>query len=457
MKVYYATKLVVFLRSRLASIAFSLVIFICFIFISEFLVKAQYEQEEAKAKIAASDYASALKTKVDRELNSLLFVSSGLSSYLTVYHQNLDDKRVMAILADMYSRTKLVRNLAIAVGYKITYIYPLESNKKALGVDFRTLPNQWPQVKQAVESHQGVLVGPVELIQGGNGLIYRYPVFIKDEYWGILSTVINTDAFFKAAFLNLHNDEYQFAIRQKDSAEVFFGDARLFKQANALITESAIPNATWEWAVVQKEKPPSSLIIMNRIMGVMLSLLLAIMAYLFSRERKNLTSQAMHDSLTGLANRRLLDFRLAQTQAQAKRFKLIFAVLYVDIDYFKTLNDTHGHDIGDEILKEVAKKLRACIRDVDTLARLGGDEFVIVLDELNQPQDAEVIASKLIAIFDESLSIMGKNIKISLSIGITTNDQEAEETIKSLMKKADIALYKAKKAGRNCFIVFSRA
>ena len=85
----------------------------------------------------------------------------------------------------------------------------------------------------------------------------------------------------------------------------------------------------------------------------------------------------MQDSLTGVANRRLLDYRLPQTLAQAKRFKLNIAIMFIDIDYFKKLNDTYGHDVGDELLKVIARKLHACIRETDTLARIGGDEFVI--------------------------------------------------------------------------------
>ena len=455
MNLYKLTKVVEFIKSRFASLIFSFVIFVGFFLISEILVRAETQKEEAKTKIAAADYASALKTKVDRELNALLFISNGLSSYLTVYHEHLDDKKVMAILADLYARTQLVKNLAIAIGYKITYIYPSSANKNALGVDFRDVPDQWPQVEQAVESHQGVLAGPVDLLQGGRGLIYRYPIYIDGEYWGILSTVINTDAFFEAAFSQLPNDEYYFSIRPKGSSDVFFGDANLFHHPNALITVSDFPNAQWEWAILQKTEQSSGLLLINRMMGIVISLLLAILAYFFSRERVTLTSQAMHDSLTGLANRRLLEFRLAQTLAQAKRFKLVFSVILVDIDHFKTINDTYGHEVGDEILKEVAKRLHGCIRDVDTLARLGGDEFVIVLDELKQPEDAIIIASKLIGLFDHKISVMGHHIKISLSAGVAINDQHKDETLKHLIKKADIALYEAKGTGRNCYKIFS--
>ncbi len=443
-----------FFKSRAAALIFSIGIFIACFLISELLVGAEYEKETANAKIAAADYVNALKTKVGRELNALLFVSNGLSSYLTVYHQNLADEKINAILADLYSRTQHVRNLGIAVGYQIKYVYPLKSNEKAMGIDFRDLPEQWPQVKQAIDTHQGVLVGPIDLVQGGRGLIYRYPIFINGNYWGILSTVINTDPFLKAAFDHMTDKQYEFAIRKKNSGAVFFGNAGLFQNHKALISVSDFPGDKWEWAILHKTQMPSSLITTTRLMGIVISLLIATLAYFFFRERKALTSQAMQDSLTGLANRRLLDFRLTQTLARAKRSKLHIAIMFIDIDHFKKFNDTYGHDVGDELIKEVAKRLYACIREVDTVARVGGDEFVILLDTLKEPDDAKLIAAKIIGLFENNLIIMGHSIKFSLSIGVVNNDHSKEDTVKMLMKKADIALYAAKGAGRNGYRVF---
>lgn len=443
-----------YLKSNSASLTYAFFIFIIFASIFELLVSAEYEKAEAKVTVEATDYANTLKTKVDRELNALLFVSNGLSSYLTVYHQQLDSEKLNAILADLYVRTKHVRNLGVAVGYKLTYVYPVKSNEKSIGVDYRDFPQQWPQVKQAVDSREGVLAGPLDLLQGGRGLIYRYPIFVDGQYWGLLSTVINTDSFFKAAFSNLEDDEFDFAIRVKDSPTTFYGNPSLFQNPNALISVSNLPNVKWEWAVLQKTEKTSELIFITRLMSIAISLLLATLAYFFLSERKTLTSQAMQDSLTGLANRRLLDFRMTQTFAQSKRFNRIMAIMYIDIDHFKKLNDSFGHDVGDELLKIIAKKLNNCIRDVDILSRVGGDEFVIVLDELNHIDDANLIADKIMASFEKNITVMNKSIKVSLSIGIAGSAHNSEETLKSLMKKADIALYEAKDSGRNTYKVY---
>lgn len=253
------------------------------------------------------------------------------------------------------------------------------------------------------------------------------------------------------------DSDYDFAIRVKDSSNVFYGNASLFEHPKALISDSDLPNVQWQWAILQKTEKKSGLILITRLMSVVISLLMATLAYFFLRERKQLTSQAMEDSLTGLANRRLLEFRMAQTFAQSKRFNRIMAIMYIDIDHFKRLNDTYGHDVGDELLKAVAKKLNHCIRDVDTLSRVGGDEFVIVLDELNHLNDANLIVEKIMAAVEKDIVVMHKSIKVTLSIGVASYNHASEETLKSLMKKADIALYEAKGSGRNTYKIYQES
>lgn len=443
------------LKNNLWALATASMVLVVFVVIFETLISAESLKADAKLRIEAAHYTATLKTKVDRELNALLFVSTGLSSYLTIYHHDLERQRVQKVLADLYARTKNVRNLAVAVGYKITYMYPLVSNEKAIGVDYRTLPNQWPQVKAAIERHEGILVGPLNLIQGGRGLIYRYPVFIDQEYWGLLSTVINSDAFFESAFKELVNEEFAFAIRNKETHEVFYGDPQLFANPEAFLSTSDTTNVEWEWAIAQKAEKASSLILITRLMGLMIAVLMATLVYFFLRERKMLTELAMHDSLTGLANRRILDIRLEQGLAHAKRFNRNLAILFMDIDHFKQLNDTHGHDVGDALLKLVAARLKTLIRDIDTLCRVSGDEFVIVLGELNDIHDANSIAGKIVHAFQSGVNILGEQVSISLSIGVAAYGGVSEETPQSLMKKADVALYQAKAAGRNQYKVYT--
>ena len=165
-----------------------------------------------------------------------------------------------------------------------------------------------------------------------------------------------------------------------------------------------------------------------------------------------LEHQAFHDSLTGLANRALLRDRLEHALARSRRSAATVAVLFCDLDGFKMINDTLGHEVGDLLLVEVAKRIVEDLREGDTAARLGGDEFAIVLDETDAG-DAVQLAHRLLASIRRPFSINGREILVRVSIGIADNSAGALDT-DDLLCHADIAMYAAKSNGRDCFRPF---
>jgi diguanylate cyclase (GGDEF)-like protein/PAS domain S-box-containing protein len=167
-------------------------------------------------------------------------------------------------------------------------------------------------------------------------------------------------------------------------------------------------------------------------------------------EIKNL---AFYDTLTQLPNRRLLMDRLHQALASSERSRHRGALLFIDLDHFKTLNDTLGHDKGDLLLQQVAQRLSACVRASDTVARLGGDEFVVMLEELSESAEEAVlqtrtVAEKILATFSQPYLLAGHQYQSSGSIGIAPFCGH-DQTATVLLKNADIAMYQAKAAGRN--------
>ncbi len=156
---------------------------------------------------------------------------------------------------------------------------------------------------------------------------------------------------------------------------------------------------------------------------------------------------ARHDSLTHLANRSLLNERLGQAMKLAHRHEKKVALLFVDLDEFKKINDTLGHATGDQVLKRVAHRLIDCVRATDTVCRQGGDEFLILLSEIDQRDDAVRIAAKVRAAFEEPLRIGERRLRVSMSIGIGLYPDDGE-TVDALMEQADNAMYRAKTQGR---------
>ena len=161
-------------------------------------------------------------------------------------------------------------------------------------------------------------------------------------------------------------------------------------------------------------------------------------------------NMAYHDSLTGLPNRILLNDRLEMALAKAKRSKKQIAVLFIDFDGFKKINDSLGHDIGDKLLQAVGARLKSCLREEDTVARLGGDEFVLILPEIPTREATGILADKLLETIRPPFTFGGHEVKITLSIGISLFPENGD-TSKTLLKRADEALYLAKNSGRDCF------
>ena len=157
---------------------------------------------------------------------------------------------------------------------------------------------------------------------------------------------------------------------------------------------------------------------------------------------------AHHDALTGLPNRTLFRDRLTHAMAQADRYHQILAVLFLDLDRFKAINDTLGHNVGDQLLKLAAERIRSCIRDCDTVARLGGDEFTIIVDDIIEVQDAAVVAQKILDTLSQPFNLHGHEVFISVSIGVTLYPND-DENADNLLRNADAAMYRAKESGRN--------
>ena len=163
---------------------------------------------------------------------------------------------------------------------------------------------------------------------------------------------------------------------------------------------------------------------------------------------------AFYDPLTGLANRRLFRDRLEKSVKTALRQKTTMALLFLDMDQFKRINDTMGHDAGDLLLKEMATRLTSVVRENDTVSRIGGDEFTILLTDVHQNADVLVVAEKLLHTLAKPIRIKGQDIITTVSIGITLTPEDSTDA-NTLMKNADLAMYRAKELGRNNFQFFS--
>ncbi len=178
------------------------------------------------------------------------------------------------------------------------------------------------------------------------------------------------------------------------------------------------------------------------------------MTELAEKTTADMAYMAEHDFLTGLPNRALLTDRLNQSMSLALRNHKRVALLYLDLDNFKHINDSLGHSLGDQVLQATAKRLQTCIRGSDTVSRQGGDEFVVLLPDLKTAADANVIAEKVLKVMAEPHLVEGQRLHVTVSIGISIYPDDGED-VGTVVKNADTAMYYAKKNGRNNYEMFT--
>ena len=340
----------------------------------------------------------------------------------------------------------------------VKFIYPYSGNAAVIGLDYRLIPKQWPSIEKAMESRSSVLSGPVEMIQGGRHLMVRVPVFppaypkqpiAERPYWGVATLVLDEGGLFAAAGLSEVSDGYRFAIissEQSDSGPTpIFGDSELV-HSDAVSLPLVLPgDKKWEilsypvggWLIDSKE------VWMTRVLGMVVTLIISTMAFLLIQEVAKVRTMALHDPLTGLANRRLLEDRMQQLVAMADRNGSGFEIFYLDLDAFKPINDSYGHAVGDKVLMEVGYRLQFQTRQTDTVARVGGDEFIVLTPGAMKEEERKGFLNRLADQIAQDFTLPGASIGLSASIGFASYPKEAG-TIEDLLRIADARMYNQK-------------
>ena len=166
-----------------------------------------------------------------------------------------------------------------------------------------------------------------------------------------------------------------------------------------------------------------------------------------------LLEQAFHDELTGLANRALFKDRLEHALSRRSTGRRLVGLLYLDVDRFKTVNDSLGHTAGDSLLLAIADRLRSVLRPEDTIARLGGDEFGILVEEIHLPDEALAVAERVLSAFEEPFELLGRQMTVRASVGVVVA-VAGDRTGDDLLRDADVAMYRAKVGGRGSYALF---
>lgn len=262
------------------------------------------QTEELRALVTA--HVAGTRARLESELNSTLFLSSGLVAFASAHSAQFDEANIGTLLSALYKSGRNVRNIVVAPGNRVKWVYPLKGNEKALGLYYPDNPQQWPAVKRAMERRHTLVTGPVDLVQGGQGLIARTPVFDRDgNYWGVVSLVVDWDSLKQTANLRAQTAAFQLAIRSTASdgerVATLFGEADVFSR-HPVTARLDLPGSSWTIAAVPIDGWDATSPRIQALRGLYLvvALLIASFAYRLAQETRR--REAAHAELGRLNN-----------------------------------------------------------------------------------------------------------------------------------------------------------
>lgn len=406
------------------------------------------------------DLAS-IRSRLEATMLADIYRIHSLTSFVSL-NPELTQFNWQTLAASMIQESRHVRIIGLAPNDVIHYIYPLQGNERALGLDYRKVPEQWYSVKKARDIKQIFISGPVPLIQGGQALIVRLPIFTGSAdnpvYWGVASMVIDLDGLLEDVGVQDFDQSYHLAIRGRNSlgasGDIFYGDASTFNRAFSVQTVF-FPYGTWVIAASEQSNQLSQLpwyqVHLARVVGYPGLVLILIAFVTIYRLYRTANRRSLHDELTHLPNRRYFMFTLQRHFDNALRNKDVqktFSVLNIDLNQFKAINDQYGHAAGDLVLTQAARRISRSLRSSDVVARIGGDEFLVLLPRISREEDIIAVKNKIQqALCSIPVEYEGHHIPIHVSIGSALYSHE-HLTIDDLLKDADQQMYSEKRRSR---------
>lgn len=445
----------------------------CFILITGFGLYYQYKNHillEKEYRSNLNEIAQSEATAIERRVYNAFSATNILALEVRQNKGNF-------FYFDYYAKEIItsidgISNLQLAPQGIISKIYPLQGNEKAIGHNILLDDNRKQEAQLAIKKKALTLAGPFKLIQGGIGIIGRNPVFLRDEYrnkdvfWGFVSVMIKMDDLLSATKLSEfdnQNHAYILSRVHPDTNELEIIAQSSNQMAEIIHSKNInLPSATWILSI--SSVSPHTPDISNYFISILLGLFISwAISYLFLKpeylkkaikeKTEELEKMAFHDQLTSLGNRRLLTKEIHDLLE--KTDKKPAALLYLDLDDFKRINDSLGHNSGDYLLKKVAKRLTNAVKKHDIVTRLGGDEFALLLFGDCSPTNIKPIAKRIINVVRRPVLFGDHSLTVSASLGIAMIPRDGS-TEEELLRNVDIAMYEAKNCGKNNYRFFNK-
>ncbi|MDN7144221.1 EAL domain-containing protein [Pseudomonas sp. JQ170] len=448
--------------NRLLPIGFALI----GIGLSVALGRLDVQRQESEVIANAGARLSGVRAALEAQLRSAFGETEGIAQLISADGQ-ITPEHFHDMARQAIASVPHIRHISIAPGDVVADVYPLRGNQSLVGVDYRHLPEQYPLLQRAREHYSPVLAGPLQLYQGGRGLIYRRPVFLKGHkgvklYWGNVSIVADIDRLLSAAGLDL-DPGFELALRGADGqgavGGMIWGDPLLFERHPVTVNVD-VPGGLWQLAASPLGGWPSMSLFASPLFLFALTCTGLFSLFVAQLNRSNhlinvrnrelkqsqaqLERLAHYDAITGLPNRLLFQQRLCSALVETESL----AVLLLDIDGFKQVNDSLGHHMGDLLLQQATARFAQMIDPGDCVCRLGGDEFAFFLAGSEASCVARVRA--VLQTLQQPFELNGNTALVTGSIGLAWYPVHGHSD-DELLRHADTAMYAAKESGRNAW------
>ncbi|MBU3823834.1 MAG: EAL domain-containing protein [Candidatus Oceanisphaera merdipullorum] len=448
---------------RLSSV-YTLMAFICIFaagsYYTHLSIEARSKEQQRSMEEVVSTQASAIERHLTHSLSSTYILAQ------EVRRSNGQLNNFDSFAKDVMQTIGGVSSLQLAPNGITQQIYPLEGNEKGIGHNLLLSDTRSKEAWQAIDNKTLTLAGPFMLVQGRMGILARNPVFLENNgkpyFWGFATALLYLEdllSFTEIDQLNRKDYAFELSRLHPDTNQL-----DIFARSSKALTEQQVRKVirvhNGEWFLAMDRPIDFTFQIM---VGILLSLLTASLFSLLLRrilleperlralikiQTSRLEQLAFFDELTGLANRRFLTEQLDHAILNIRRGGGGLALLYLDLDNFKRINDSTGHHDGDLLLIEVAQRLKATVRECDIVGRLGGDEFAVVLMHIESVEHARLVAEKIIANIGMPVQLAQNEAIVGTSIGITLAPEDGTSS-GELLRNADLAMYESKRAGRN--------
>lgn len=445
------------------TLVFCLFFTLIFVGLGELLILLDSEHEETIQHDILLNSGALISQDIMKDITHGLFVTETLEALLKSSNYQTDNFNDWG--RQIVQNDSAASAVELAPDGIVSHIFPLKGNEGAMGHNLLKDKKRDDGALKTVQSREITFVGPLKLIQNGKyAIIARKPVFKlingKEKFWGFTIAILLVEDILPPEIHNIEKQGYLMKLEGDDpdsTQKPILYISKNWKNKGGISIPVDVPNGKWiltlEYGPIHnKYYGPFRKIIF--LIAVAISIYIFVQQFLLQKKQKEilllnekLTELSLKDELTGAGNRRagmqFFDYQIKQS----KRYNQKLSIAMIDIDYFKQVNDEHGHAAGDSVLKYLSNILKSSLRESDFIFRLGGDEFLIIFPHTELKDCVQAIKNMVQYTKANPCKLNGTDLSLSLSIGLA--EFTPEESMESLLHRVDIKLYEAKDAGRN--------